>query len=237
VSGFIALAALCTAARADPVPIVTYDVEDTPRSGWGGWGHAYTGTITNTGRTVAGLCFAPDCNNIADYSGGSGSLNDGVIDTSLFATQLFTNRNADDGAPIDPVVTLHLGGRFLIDAIRIFGSDTTGNIIPGALDHVTVAFGGSSQAFATIPFGPPNALGTPADDLIDVAGSALAALATDTIVLRDFQATFFFFPFDQFSITEITVDGAPAPAVPEPGTLALLAACAVLLAIARRARG
>jgi hypothetical protein len=231
VAGLIAVASLCTAARADTVPIVSYDVQDTPRSGWGGWGHAYTGTITDTGRTVGG-----GSSSIADYAGGSGSLNDGVIDTSLFATQLFTTRNADDGLPIDPVVTLHLGGDFRVDAIRIFGSDTTGNIIPGALVHVTVAFGGASLGFATIPFGPPNALGTPADDLIDVAGSALAALATDTIVLRDFQAVFFFAPFDQFSITEIAVDGTPAPALPEPGTPALLAACAVLLAAALRAR-
>jgi hypothetical protein len=235
VAGFIAVASLCMAARAEPVPIVSYDVDDTPRSGWGGWAHAYTGTITDTGRTVAGFSGTGDGNNIANYAGGSGSLNDGVIDNGISGTQLFTNRNADDGSPINPVVTLHLGSIFLIDAIRTFGSDTCCNIIPGALDHVTVALGGSSLGFATIPFGPPNALGVPADDLIDVASSALAALATDTIVLRNFQATFFG-PFDQFSISEITVQGTPAAGVPEPGSLALLAACAVLVAAACRRR-
>ena len=41
-----------TTASAAPVPIVSYDITQTPRSGFGCWFHDYNGTITNTGRTV-----------------------------------------------------------------------------------------------------------------------------------------------------------------------------------------
>jgi hypothetical protein len=85
VAGFIAVASLCMAARADPVPIVSYDVDDTAavRVGWLRR-HAYTGTMTDTGRQPSRDSRAPPtANNVANYAGGSGSLNDGVIDNGI----------------------------------------------------------------------------------------------------------------------------------------------------------
>jgi len=135
---FCASLVLSTVVTAAPVSITSYDVEQTPRSGWGGWCHNYTGTITNTGRTVAGSLArcASGGNQIADYSGGSGTLDDGVVSTSLFETHLSTTRNADDGRPINPKITLDLGGTFLVGTIRLYGGDIGGNIISGALGIV-----------------------------------------------------------------------------------------------------
>jgi hypothetical protein len=197
-------------ASAAPVEITSYDIEQTNRSGWGGWCHDYNGTIVNTGRTVsgnAGGCNTTDGNQIANYSGGSGTLNDGVISTSISSTHLFTTRNADDGQAISPVITLHLGGTFVINSILLSGGDIGGNIIPGALNGVTVEIGGIAVTLATGPVGTPNAIGVPVNDLVDLTNTALAGVPTDRIVLKNFTASFFESPFDQFSISEIEVDG------------------------------
>ncbi|HEY2819352.1 MAG TPA: hypothetical protein VGK44_19705 [Casimicrobiaceae bacterium] len=207
----ICLVAVSNVATAAAVSITSYDVEQTPRAGFGCWSHNYAGTIANIGRTVSGsIVCAANGNQIANYFGGSGTLNDGQFSSSILETHLFTTRNADDGQPIVPKVTLHLGGTFVINAIRLFGGDIGGNIIPGALDGVTIEIGGASVSLATIPFGSLNAIGTPINDLVDLSTTALASIPTDTIVLRNFSASFFDFPLDQFSITEITVDGTAA---------------------------
>ena len=39
-------------ALANPVAISGYDVELTPPSGYGGWSHTYTGTVTDSGRSL-----------------------------------------------------------------------------------------------------------------------------------------------------------------------------------------
>jgi len=75
---------------------------------------------------------------------------------------------------------------------------------------VTIEIGGNSIALATTPFGALNAIGVAANDQVDLTNTVLAGVATNRIVLRDFTASFFGFPFDQFSITEVTVDGSPA---------------------------
>jgi len=194
-----------------PIPIVTYDVEQTPRSGWGCWTHEYSGVIVNTGRTVSGsVTCTPDGNSIANYFGGSGTLNDLLVPNSVIGAHLFTTRAADDGQPIRPVITLHLGGLFLVNTIVVRGGNNSGNAIPGALTGVTVDIGGNSAALSTTPSGVPNALGTPVDDVLDLTQTALSGVATDSIVLRDFNGEFFGLPFDQFSIGEIEVLGSPA---------------------------
>src|SRR4051812_21231599 len=91
-------AAILPASRADaepiPVAIVRYDITNAIVSGSGGWAHVYTGTITPTS--------GPETNYpVANYRGGGGTLNDGVIGTSVLDTQLF-----DVGART--VITLHL---------------------------------------------------------------------------------------------------------------------------------
>jgi hypothetical protein len=217
-AGFAVTAAIApaTSESAGAVPILRYDIDQVPRSGFGCWSQSYTGARTAAGRRAgSSLACRADGNEIANYVGGSGSLNDGVISTSTAGTHLFVLGNADDGRPIDPVITLHLGGTFVINAIRIFGGEIGVNLIPGALNGVTVEIGGTPVALATIPFGVPNSLGVPRNDLIDLANTALAGIATDRIVLRGFRAALFGSPFDRFSITEITVEGTPTS--PEVG--------------------
>ena len=41
-------------AHAATLPITSYDVAQTPASGFGCWFHFFNGTITDTGRTVSG---------------------------------------------------------------------------------------------------------------------------------------------------------------------------------------
>ena len=126
-----AVVTLGTAASAAPVSIIGYDIAQTPRSGFGCWFHDYDGTVTYTGRTVSGsvVCSA-DGSQIANYSGGSGTLNDGVISTSTIGTHLFTTRNADDGVPISPVITLYLGETYVVNVIRLFGGDSAATPSP-----------------------------------------------------------------------------------------------------------
>src|SRR5215470_7041745 len=176
----------CAAAHAGPLPIVSYDIDRTPVSGFGCWSHTYGGTITHTGRTISGAACSGNGYPIANYSGGGGTLNDGVYG-NLNATHLFSTANADDGQPIDPVITLHLGGTYVIKSISIFGGDVGGNIIPGALESLTVEVGGASAAVITLPFGPPNAGGVPQNELDDLTATALAGVETDRIVLRNFS--------------------------------------------------
>ena len=51
----VAIVLMCApAATADPVRIVSYDVEQTAESGFGGWSHVYDGAVTDTGRRLGG---------------------------------------------------------------------------------------------------------------------------------------------------------------------------------------
>ena len=195
----LALISVATAGAA-PVTILSYDISATPPSGTGDWQHVYTGTMTPIGG-----------GNLA-YSGGSGTLNDGVIGTSELVTHLLQNN-------LSPVITLHLGGVFTINTISLFGG-TFENAIPGFIAGVSVSVGGPATAFVTAPFGPDFGFGQ-VNDMITVTGSALASVSTSTIVLSGWTGNFFDDPDlgPLFSLTEIMVDGTPAssgPGVPEP---------------------
>lgn len=196
------------------IAIASYDITGTPMSGFGCWGHTYDGTVTDTGRTAGG---SVDCSDngdhIANYRGGSGTLNDGVIGTSD-ATHLFLNGRLDDaGNAINPTITLHLAEPAYVQGISLYGGDIEYNGIPGALTAMTVAIAGKTMTAATAGFGPLNALNVPVDDYFDLDQTEETWYPTSTIVLRDFQAEFLGYAFDQFSLTEITVDGDPATEV------------------------
>ena len=203
------LALLCSGpVAAAPVAISAYDVIDTPASGFGGWAHTYTGTVTLSTRTISGSASGPAA--VASERGGRGTLNDGVVATNIFETQLFYNGNADDGLPVSPEITLFLAQPTRVQSLSIFGGDISLNIIPGALESVEVEIGGKQAVVTTSPFGTDlSGLGVLPNDLIDLSATPLSALTTDRIVLRNFKANFFGSPFNQFSITEITVDGSP----------------------------
>ena len=150
----------------------------------------------------------PDDNEVVSYFEGSGTINDGVFPPPLRAPTSCTRRR-DDGLPVLPVLALYFAAPVTIETIRIFGGDIGGNAAPGALDGVTVEFGGTSVTLATTPAGTPNAIGVPSDDIIDLTGTVLEGVPTHFVVLRGFTASLFGSPFDLINITEITVAGTP----------------------------
>ena len=193
-----------------PLTVVRYDLEESPRSGFGCWGHDYNGTIANTLRTVSGVVSCgTNGNEVVSYFEGSGTINDGLYSTTTAGTHLLYTGAADDGLPVSPVLSLYFAAPVTIETIRIFGGDIGGNAVPGALDGVTVEFGGTSVTLATTPAGTPNAIGVPSDDIIDLTGTVLEGVPTHFVVLRGFTASLFGSPFNQISITEITVAGTP----------------------------
>ena len=88
VVGVGALNVATTPARAvapQPVTVTSYDIVDSPVSGFGQWAHSYSEPFQPT--HVGDLFGVPV--QLGDYSGGSGTLNDGVISSLITETHLF----------------------------------------------------------------------------------------------------------------------------------------------------
>ncbi len=88
---------------------------------------------------------SPDGSHLANYSGGSGTLNDGVVGTTTDADQLFTTRLAGDELPIEPLITLHLGAsvfdQFSIAEIVVARS------LPDDTAPPTITFTGNAASY------------------------------------------------------------------------------------------
>jgi hypothetical protein len=187
-------------ASATPVFISGYDITDAAVSGFGGWEHTYTGTITPTG------------GDGAIYSGGSGTLNNGIIETDENSTQLF------DGASLNPIITLYLPGIYSINSITIRGGNLGSNGIPGCLTGATVGIGVGSEAIASTPTGAVGGCDF-ADDILTITGTSLESLTGSSIQLSNFTGLY---SGTYFSIAEIEIDGNEVSGVPEPTTLGLV---------------
>ena len=187
--------ALPNVGVAAPIPITSYDILDAVVSG-GGWSHAYTGTIT------------PTVVPWANYSGGSGTLNDGVLG-ELDASQYFYSTMHN------PVITLNLGISSVVDQIEIFGGGVLNNNFPGRIQAMTVMIGGIALQYASEGFGPLMMWGGLQNDRVTISGGHVG-VATDQIVLSEFVTTDNF----TFSMTEISIYSDDAP-IPEPSTLVL----------------
>jgi len=195
------------AATSEPIPVVSYDILQTPRSGWGCWTHQYTGAMVDVGRTVSGsVVCSPDGNQIANYTGGSGTLNDGLPPTST-SEHLFVMRPGDDGLPIQPQITLRFADPVFVDRIVVHGGSSA---FAGGIDSATVRIGDQQATITSTPAGTPNPLGVPSDDILELTGTDLSTIPTTEATIQDVVTSFFGSPFDQLAIAEITVEGRPA---------------------------
>ena len=184
-------------ASAAPIPITSYDIDQTPVSGFGCWFHNFTGTKTDTGRTVSGSvnCSPDGVGYVFNYANGSGTLNDGVFDT----THLLLTRNDNSGSPLQPVIRLNLDGAYKINGISLLkGNKSFTNIT-----KVTVEINGTAVPVIPTPIG-----GDPLSVRLNLSGTGLELQSTTQITLKSFSASFFGNSIDQFGIGEIVVDGS-----------------------------
>ena len=192
----------------EPVPaatIVTYDIINgsfSERNGsqfdYLGWSHHYTGEVTVTGPDLSGFS--------ANYSGGSGTLNDGIRDTTFGGeSQLFYTFFTP------PTITAFLDQRYQLEFIELYNAFAN-------LDGAVVTVGNVSQ------FVPVSLIDEQTARLY--LTGALAGQPTDTFTLSGFSHFTRNLGADyvtMFDIGEITVQGrAIPPVVPEPATWAMM---------------
>lgn len=207
-------AGIALASQAMAASITGYDVTNALESGYGSWSYNYTGTSSYAGTSVFG-------SNLFDLSGGSGTLNDGIIPTSAQNNQFFAI--ADNST-----IRLHLGSLTTISSIVLYGGNFP-NYIPGTLTGWSVTINGHTVNFNSTSTGTACPSG-PCDDSVTLAGSGLELLATTTITLSNFQGGW---QSAVYNIGEIAVSGATAN-VPEPAALALLGLGMASMCVTRR---
>jgi hypothetical protein len=210
-------------ADADPIVVTGYDITDALVSGSGGWAHTYTGTITPT--TVPGVNF-----QVANYTGGGGTLNDGIIGKTILNSQLFD-------VAARSTITLHFADVQRVTEISLFGGDIPQNSVPGSLrGTVTVTANGVTADVPAQPFGRFSVIGIPVNDHLALAGTPLEGILASSISLSGFHSEFLDDrPIGNYSITEITVNVPQSP-VPEPTTLSLIVTAIVGVAVRRTRR-
>jgi hypothetical protein len=188
--------------------VVGYDIQNAVTSGsFVQWYNTYSGIVTPTGTMTVTLPDSVTTATLANYSGGRGTLNDGVVgigptDTELFATAA------------QPVITLYLDNTYTMQSINL-ESFSLYNVIPGNIYGVTVTINGNSEILGTsITIDNANNL---CSSILDVGGSSLAGIAANQITLSDFLTSGPYSPV--FCLGEIAVTGSP---IPEPSAISLL---------------
>jgi hypothetical protein len=194
-----AIASLALASSADAATITSYDIQNATVSGFGGWAHSYSGTIT------------PTSGNYANYSGGGGTLNDGIVPTSEQSSELF------DLSSFSPVITVNLDASYLLTRIDILDA-IDDNDLPGSITSVDVTVGGQTATYSLTNYGFVGVSGVPQDQFITLTGLQASTAAT-SFTLSNFVSGSLDGPYA--SIGELTVNGNLA-GVPEPTSWALM---------------
>ena len=212
---FLTLA--CASVNAQT--IVTYDIKNGRAKDAGHWNNNYDGTLTRG---------HPTWDWIYDYTGGKGSLNDGVVPNGIESTQFIYSYE-------DPIITLHLSGLSIINEMNFYSMLYGGNASAGNLSGAKISFGEKSLYMNATNWGPKcsNHL---CNNGFSFTGTALEGIATDVITISGFQHRDSSLPL--YSIGEIVLNGSFVSPVPEPSTYGMLLAGIVVIGLqARRRRG
>ncbi|MGK5045184.1 PEP-CTERM sorting domain-containing protein [Janthinobacterium sp. GB4P2] len=217
---------LMLSALANAQSVLTYDIKNGVTPNLMTWPATYSGAITPNSNLSGydygrpgGLSALP----LFDYTGGSGTLNDGAKLDKYPYHFFFSSMDQSS-------ITLHLSSPSTIHTIDFFSPTTEtalGNAYgSGNLSGATISFGGQSVSLSSDPWGPTCYL-TSCNDRFNLLGTSLDGMVTDTITISNFSVSrpeldpLFF-------VSEITVNGAAngglpsIPAVPEPQTYAML---------------
>jgi hypothetical protein len=89
------LLATSSPAFAEPIKVISYSIEDAVTSGFGGWAHIHSGTITPVRDFTNGT--GGPAGVVANYDDGSGTLNDDLQSRHLLSVQHY----GTDGRRID----------------------------------------------------------------------------------------------------------------------------------------
>lgn len=198
--------------KATPI-IIGYDIENATLSGQGNWSHSYNGTIVTTGSQTG------------NYSGGSGTLNNGVIENSHRGSQLFNFPSAHN-----PVITLFLDDFYTLSSLSLH-SGNWGNTIPGEMTGLSVTLDGISAFFTTSHISPTYT------EFVDFTSSALASISVNTVILSGFTSTWS--TYNTFNISEITLSGTLASAsnsstVSAPGTILIMSLGLIAISLRKK---
>lgn len=191
-------------ASAHAQTIDTYDIQNGRPTGTGvDWLWNYSGTITPSASSPG----------LYDYTGGRGTLNDGIVPQQ--------HENIQGFIPSDnTVLTLHLSGASVINEINFYSMLGT-NVLAGNLSGATISYGGVSVALQSSDWGG-NCGYTLCNDRFSLANTALAGLSTDVITFSNFTSVSYPGYGGSFPVGEITLSGTTIPAVPEPANIGML---------------
>jgi len=173
--------------------ITGYNLEYSYPDGQSSLNHTYTGSVT-PGSLLG----------IFDYTNGTGTLADGLIQNAG-AGHLFFGSSASITLFLDDDYYYYIDEIFLYSALGKSSSLNSASINGEVL---------SSTAFGQTVFGNLQ------DDAFNLSGTALENIATNQITLSNFG----FAPFTPktFTLSEIQITGTLVSAVPEPSTYALM---------------
>lgn len=226
---FLSLSAtglLILSSIANAQSVSTYDIKNGIAHGMMTYAATYSGAITPNSNLSGydygrpgGVAALP----LYDYTGGSGTLNDGAKLDKYPYHFVFSAMDKSS-------ITLYLSSPSTIHTVDFFSPTTDtamGNAYgSGNLSGATISFGGQSVSLSSDPWGPKCYL-TSCNDRFNLLGTSLDGMVTDTITISNFSVSR---PeLDPlFYVSEITVNGAAngglpsIPAVPEPQTYAML---------------